>query len=145
MQNERNKYLKSEIAKLNATIKEISNIKKKRKALLERMNVIYKLQTDRTRLVHLMDELTKTLPDGVYYTSLKQRGSTLNLKGNAQSNARVSALMRNFDNAKWFANPQLGVVRTRTASGKRVSGFTMTVTQLGQPRKIKTSAKGDKK
>lgn len=142
-QNERNKYLKTEIAKLNKTIKEISSIKKKRKALLERMNVIYKLQTDRTRLVHLMDGLAQTLPDGVYYTSLKQRGNKLSLRGNAQSNARVSALMRNFATAKWFKHPLLGVVKAKSKSGKRVSAFTMTVTQLSQPRKTKPDAKAE--
>lgn len=144
-QNQRNKYLQGEISKLNKVIKEISNIKKKRKALVERMNVIYKLQANRTRLVHIMDELAQTLPEGVYYSYLKQSGNKLNLKGNAQSNARVSALMRNFDNAKWFQNPNLGVVRAGTAVGRRVSSFTMSVTQRNQPREIKTSDKGGTK
>jgi len=141
-QDQRNSYLKGEIGKLNKTIKEISNIKKKRRALVERMNVIYKLQADRTRLVHIMDELAQTLPEGVYYSYLKQSGRKLSLKGNAQSNARVSALMRNFDKAQWFQNPNLGFVKSGTAVGRRVSSFTMSVTQLSQPRKIKTGTKG---
>lgn len=145
-QNQRNKYLKSEINKLNKVIKEISDIKKKRKQLVARMNVIYKLQADRTRMVHIMDELVQTLPEGVHYTSLKQKGGALVLKGAAQSNARVSALMRNFDSSVWFENPDLKIVRAKGKGGRRVSSFDLTVKQRSAPKvAAKASRKGSNK
>ncbi len=144
-QNERNEYLKTEIAVLNNVIKEISNIKKKRKALVERMNVIYKLQADRTRMVHVLDELTQTLPEGVYYTSLKQQGNKLSLIGIAQSNARVSTLMRNFAGSTWFASPRLSVVRAQGAGGGRVSTFNMTIVQRTVPKKVKDTIENKNK
>jgi len=145
-QNERNKYLNSEIKKLNTIIKEISNIKKKRQTLVARMNVIYKLQADRTRMVHVLEELAQTLPEGVYYTSLRQKGKRLSLTGNAQSNARVSALMRNFAGSAWFSNPSLKIVKAKGKGGSRVSSFSMTITQLNTPKKApkKVDAKGGK-
>lgn len=136
-QNARNNYLGSEIAGLNKIIKEISNIKKRRKALVERMNVIYKLQADRTRMVHVLDELVQTLPEGVYYTSLKQRGNKLSLTGIAQSNARVSTLMRNFAGSTWFVNPRLSVVKAKGAGSGRVSSFNMTIIQRTTPKNKK--------
>jgi type IV pilus assembly protein PilN len=136
-QNNRNAYLQKEIAKLNSIIKEISDIKAQRKALIARMDVIYKLQGDRTRLVHVLDELVQTLPEGVYYQALTQQGKNLVLKGSAQSNARVSALMRNFDSSKWFDNPSLKIVSAKGKGGNRVSSFDMTVTQLSTPKKEK--------
>lgn len=136
-QNNRNAYLKKEIAKLDSIIKEIADIKAQRKALIARMDVIYKLQGDRTRLVHVLDELVQTLPEGVYYQALTQQGKNLVLKGSAQSNARVSALMRNFDSSKWFDNPSLKIVSAKGQGGNRVSSFDMTVTQLSSPKKEK--------
>lgn len=146
-QNNRNAYLQKEIAKLNSIIKEISDIKAQRKALIARMDVIYKLQGDRTRLVHVLDELVQTLPEGVYYQTLTQKGKNLVLKGSAQSNARVSALMRNFDSSKWFDNPSLKIVSAKGKGGNRVSSFDMTVTQLSSPKKEKaeTVTAGQKK
>jgi type IV pilus assembly protein PilN len=146
-QNQRNKYLQSEINKLNKVIKEISNIKKKRKQLVARMNVIYKLQADRTRMVHIMDELVQTLPEGVHYTTLQQKaGGTLVLKGAAQSNARVSALMRNFDSSVWFEYPNLKIVRAKGKGGGRVSSFDLTVKQRSAPKDAaKASRKGSNK
>jgi type IV pilus assembly protein PilN len=134
-QNSRNAYLQAEIKKLDKVIKEISDIKKQRAALIERMNVIYKLQGDRTRVVHMMDEIVQTLPEGVYYSSMVQKGNNLVLKGSAQSNARVSALMRNFDSSPWFSEPSLKVVQAKGKGGGRTSDFNMTVTQLATPKK----------
>jgi len=128
-QNDRNKYLKSEISALDKKIAEIKDIKQKRAALVARMNVIYKLQADRTRLVYVLNELVTTIPDGVYYTKLSKSGDNINLTGTAQSNARVSALMRNFDESPWFKNPSLKVINIKQSAGTRVSDFTMTVQQ----------------
>ncbi len=145
-QNQRNKYLQAEINKLNKVIKQISNIKKKRKQLVARMNVIYKLQADRTRMVHIMDELVQTLPEGVHYTRLQQKGDSLILKGAAQSNARVSALMRNFDSSQWFTNPNLKIVRAKGKGGGRISSFDLTVKQRATPKgTTKVLKKGKKK
>lgn len=128
-QNNRNSFLQAEISKLDKQIKEIKDIKQKRAALVARMNVIYRLQADRTNLVYVMDRLVKTIPEGVYYTSLTKKGNTISLVGTAQSNARVSALMRNFEESRWFKNPSLGVINVKGSGGSRVSNFKMSVQQ----------------
>ena len=128
-QKARNKYLQSEISKLDKQISEIRDIKKKRAALVARMNVIYRLQADRTKLVYVMDGLVKTIPEGVYYTKLTKAGNTIRIDGTAQSNARVSALMRNFEASPWFKNPDLAVINVKGSGGSRVSLFKMTVQQ----------------
>ena len=138
-QNARNKYLQSEISKLDKQIAEIKDIKKKRGALVARMNVIYRLQADRTRLVYVMDGLVKTIPEGVFYTQLTKSGNTIKIDGTAQSNARVSALMRNFEASPWFKNPDLAVINVRGSGGSRVSDFKMTVQQgSGTNKDVKT-------
>ena len=109
-QSKRNEFLNQEIAKVDQEIKDIAELKKKRADLIARMNVIYQLQGDRTQVVHLFDELARKLPDGVYFTGLKHSGTTIALQGLAQSNARVSALMRNLASSDWFADPELEVV-----------------------------------
>lgn len=128
-QNERNNFLKKEIAALDKKIEEIKDIKKKRAALVARMNVIYRLQADRTRLVYVLNELVTTIPEGVFYTSLNKNGDNISLVGTAQSNARVSALMRNFDESKWFKNPNLSVINVKGSGGSRISAFQMSVKQ----------------
>ena len=128
-QNARNNYLKKEISKLDKQIAEIKDIKKKRAALVARMNVIYRLQADRTKLVYVMDGLVKTIPEGVFYTKLTKSGNTIKIEGTAQSNARVSALMRNFETSPWFKNPDLAVINVKGSGGSRVSDFKMTVQQ----------------
>jgi len=128
-QNARNNYLKSEISKLDKQIAEIKDIKKKRAALVARMNVIYRLQADRTKLVYVMDGLVKTIPEGVFYTKLTKSGNTISIDGTAQSNARVSALMRNFEASPWFRSPDLAVINVKGSGGGRVSDFKMTVQQ----------------
>ncbi|MGW8247411.1 MAG: PilN domain-containing protein [Acidiferrobacterales bacterium] len=139
-QNARNNYLKKEISKLDKQIKEIRDIKKKRAALVARMNVIYRLQADRTKLVYVMDGLVKTIPEGVYYTQLTKQGNTIRIDGTAQSNARVSALMRNFEVSPWFKNPDLAVINVKGSGGSRVSMFKMTVQQgSGTAKDVKKS------
>jgi type IV pilus assembly protein PilN len=139
-QNARNNYLKKEISKLDKQIAEIKDIKKKRGALVARMNVIYRLQADRTKLVYVMDGLVKTIPEGVYYTKLTKSGNTIKIDGTAQSNARVSALMRNFEASPWFKNPDLAVINVKGSGGSRVSDFKMTVQQgSGTSEDVKTA------
>ncbi|MEJ2105792.1 MAG: PilN domain-containing protein [Acidiferrobacteraceae bacterium] len=133
-QQARNKYLHTQIADLDKVIAKIKDIKKQRSALVNRMGVIYKLQSDRTRMVHIMDALARTLPEGVYYKSMKQSGNNLILTGGAQSNARIAALLRNFEGSQWFANPNLKVVNVVHKGSSRISNFNLTVTQLSEAK-----------
>jgi type IV pilus assembly protein PilN len=128
-QQRRNEFLEKEISKVEEEIKEIRELQAARAALLARMRVIQQLQMDRTQVVHLFDDLVRKLPEGVYLTSLKQAGPTITLVGNAQSNARVSALMRNLDASDWFEKPDLDVINVNTKGSERVSEFTLRVNQ----------------
>ena len=96
-QNSRNALLKTEIAKLDEQIKEIDRLRDQTQALLARKQVVETLQANRAEAVHLLDQLVRQLPDGVYLKSVKQNGARITLVGYAQSNARVSTLMRNVE------------------------------------------------
>ena len=128
-QQKRNEFLDKETKKLDEEIKEIKELQAARAALLARMRVIQQLQADRTQVVHLFDDLVRKVPEGVYITSFKQAGPVITLTGNAQSNARVSALMRNLDASDWYAKPDLDVINVKTKGSDRVSEFTLRVSQ----------------
>lgn len=134
-QNKRNAFLDSEIKKVDAQIAEIKELKKKRDALVARMQVIQQLQSDRTQIVHVFDDLVRKLPEGMYLTNVKQTGGNLVLQGVAQSNARVSSFMRNLDTSNWFANPDLEVINVQPKGGERVSQFTLRVAQVNKSAK----------
>ncbi|HSD97580.1 MAG TPA: PilN domain-containing protein [Sulfuricaulis sp.] len=134
-QNKRNDFLNQEIAKVEKEIKEIAELKKQRADLIARMNVIYQLQGDRAQVVHLFDELARKLPDGIYFSSLKHSGSSISLQGVAQSNARVSALMRNLASSDWFADPELEVITVKPQGSDRVSNFSLKVKQVAKQQK----------
>ncbi len=139
-QKRRNHFLDEEIAKIDKKIKEIKDLEKEKENLLARMNVVEQLQTSRPEVVHLFDELVTALPDGVYLTSLVQKGRSITLEGYAQSNARVSSFMRNLDNSPWLTSPDLKRIQAVTRSdlgSVRLSRFTLVVTQT------KPKAKGD--
>lgn len=131
-QNGRNQFLEQEIAKVEKDIKEIAELKKQRQALITRMNVIYQLQADRARLVHVFDELARRIPEGVYFTSIKHAGGGSSLQGVAQSNARVSALMRNLGTSDYFADPELEVINVKDKGSDRVSEFSLRVKQVNK-------------
>lgn len=131
-QNQRNDFLQKEIAKLDEQIKEIAELKKKRADLIARMNVIQQLQSDRTRVVRIFDELARRLPEGVHLSSLKRTGDDLALSGAAQSNARVSALMRNLASSDWFLDPSLEVINVRQKGAERVSEFSLKVKNVAR-------------
>lgn len=133
-QQKRNEYLDGEIKKVEAEIKEIAELKKQRDALIARMNVIYQLQADRTQVVHVFDELVRKLPEGVHFTTVKHVGAATHLQGIAQSNARVSALMRNLQASDWFDSPELEVINVRDKGGERVSEFSLKVKQLAKKK-----------
>lgn len=131
-QESRNTYMQQQIERVERQIKEIDAIEKEKQRLLARMNVIQQLQLGRPQIVHVFDELVRTLPDGVFLTSIKQNGSGLALQGQAQSNARISAYMRNLDASEWFSNPQLSVIEaSKTGEAQtvadRTSRFTLNI------------------
>lgn len=124
-QTERNRFLKSEVAKLDKEIAEINKLKDEIQALLARKQVIETLQADRAQTVHLLDELVRQMPEGVYLKSVTQKGLSVNLLGYAQSNARVSTLMRNIETSPWLANPSLVEVKASTVEKRRVAEFNL--------------------
>ena len=124
-QVERNRFLKSEIAKLDKEIAEINKLKDEIQALLARKQVIETLQTDRAQTVHLLDELVRQMPEGVYLKSVVQKGMNVHVVGYAQSNARVSTLMRNIESSPWLATPGLIEVKATHVEKRRVSEFNL--------------------
>jgi type IV pilus assembly protein PilN len=124
-QVDRNRFLKSEIAKLDKEIAEINKLKDEIQALLARKQVIETLQADRAQTVHLLDELVRQMPEGVYVKSVTQKGLNVNVLGYAQSNARVSNLMRNIEASPWLANPGLVEVKASTVAKRRVAEFNL--------------------
>ena len=116
-QNERNAYLEAEIAKVKEQNKEIDRLDSQKKRLLDRKQVIEELQGKRSQMVHLFDSLVRTIPDGVVLTALKQEGDTLTLEGRTQSNARVSAYMRNLEGSGWMTNPELSIIEAKAQEG----------------------------
>lgn len=129
-QSARNDYVRKEIAALDARIKEISELRRRRQELLERMKIIQDLQGNRPVIARVFDQLVRTLPDGVYFTSLKMTGKTIAIGGAAESNNRVSALMRNLDASEWLTAPNLTEVKAVTAGAvDQANVFQLTVQQ----------------
>ncbi len=124
-QNDANDFLKKEIAVLDKQIAEIKRLKEQTQALLSRKQIIEDLQRDRGETVYLLTELVKQVPEGVYLKSLKQDGLKVNITGYAQSNARVSALMRNLEASPWLEQPQLIEVKSVVLNGRRSNEFAM--------------------
>ena len=124
-QNRKNDFLKQEIAVLDKQLEEIKQLREKTNALLARKKVIEDLQRDRGETVYLLSELTQQVPEGVYLKSLKQDGLNVNIAGYAQSNARVSALMRNLEASPWLERPVLIETKAVVLDGRRVNEFSM--------------------
>jgi type IV pilus assembly protein PilN len=122
-QESRNNYLQGEIAKLNRRIKEIDKLEETKANLLARMNVIQQLQESRPEVVHLFDEVVRAIPEGVYLTRLTQSGGQVVVEGRAQSNARVSAFMRNIQASAWIDNPDLLLIENKDQTGTGLSHF----------------------
>jgi len=121
----RNDFLKKEIAALDKELDEIKRLKEQTRALLARKQVIENLQRDRGETVYLLSELVKQVPEGVYLKSLKQNGLNVTITGYAQSNARVSALMRNLEASPWLEQPRLIETKAAVQSGRRINEFGM--------------------
>ena len=130
-QKSRNALLKTEIAKLDEQIKEIDRLREQIQAVISRKQVVETLQANRSEAVHLLDQLVRQLPDGVYLRSIRQVGAKVTLNGYAQSNARVSTLMRNIEASPWVAEPNLVEIKlvpapgSPPAAGLKMSEFTL--------------------
>jgi len=124
-QNQRNNFIVAETKKLEQQIKEIDDLMKKRESLIERMKVIQDLQGNRPFIVKMFDDLVRTLPDGVFYHQIKSTGDVLTITGYAESNNRVSNLMRNLDASELFDAPNLSKVQA--GKDKSVNEFDLTV------------------
>ena len=124
-QERRNEYLKQEIVVLDKQIAEIRKLREQTEALLARKTIVENLQSTRSDVVHLLDQMLRILPDGVYLKTIKQTGNKINLGGFAQSNARVSTLMRAIEDSPWLDSPGLIEIHATTAAGIRMSEFTL--------------------
>ncbi|MGH8617381.1 MAG: PilN domain-containing protein [Burkholderiales bacterium] len=139
-QKGRNTYLEGEIAILDKQIDEIKRLKEQTAQLLARKKVVESLQANRNETVYLIDQLVRQLPDGVYLKSIKQQGAKVTINGLAQSNARVSTLMRNLESSPWLEKPNLIEIKAITdKSSARLSDFTLSVNL------VRTEAAGDSK
>lgn len=131
-QDARNTFLEQEIAKLDKEIGEIKKIREQTQALLERKQVVETLQSNRTEVVHLFDQMIRLLPDGLYLKSFKQTGDVITISGYTQSSARVSSLMRNLDDSPWFESASLIEIKAATVNNLRANEFVLTVKQTRQ-------------
>ena len=133
-QNARNQVLQTDIAALDEKIAQIRNLRQERERLLARMRIIQDLQGNRPVIVHVFDEMVRTLSSGVHYTSVKMQAQELSVNGFAESNNRISALMRNLDGSDWFARPNLKNIKEDAGNpnyGTQASRFDLTFQQVG--------------
>ncbi|MBB3060999.1 PilN domain-containing protein [Microbulbifer rhizosphaerae] len=133
-QNERNQILQTEIAALDKKVREIKDLKKRRQELIDRMRVIQELQGNRPLSVRYFDEMVRSAPEGLWLTSLKRSGNTMQVSGVAESNNRVSSFMRNLDQSEWYQEPNLTGVTAKPEFGEQASAFQMTVSVSGRKK-----------
>jgi type IV pilus assembly protein PilN len=124
-QNQRNSYLETEIKNVEKELKEVNKVKKKKAELLSRMEVIQRLQSDRTRMVKLFDGLARNLPKGMYLSLFEIKGNKITLRGSADSNGTISKFMRQIEDSDYFTTPNLNVINIKNNKGLRVSNFTL--------------------
>lgn len=146
-QRDRNVYLTQEMASLDKQIEEIKSIKEQTQDLLARKQVVESLQTNRSEAVHLVDQLVRQLPEGMWLKSVKQTGQIVNIIGLAQTNGRISTLMRNLDGSEWLEKPELVEIKATTANNVQASEFSMNVRvkRAAAQTDDAASAKGGKK
>ncbi|WP_416422056.1 PilN domain-containing protein [Pseudomonas sp. App30] len=131
-QNARNAYIQTQITALDERIKQIAELKARRKQLIERMKIIQDLQANRPIIGHLFDQLARTVPDGVYFTDVKMTDKSIAVSGSAESNNRVSDLMRNMEASPWMAAPSLTEVKAKPGADQQQTNsnnFQLTVRQ----------------
>ena len=135
-QNARNQRLETEIVVLEKSIAEIDGLERQKERLLARMEIIEQLQRSRPEIVHLFDEMTRQLPEGVYLTGMRQNGTAVELMGIAQSSTRVSALMRQIDGSDWLADPGVIKVETTETGPARQAEFVVNLKQISQEEQL---------
>jgi type IV pilus assembly protein PilN len=140
-QERRNDQLRAEIKKLDKQIEEINNLESAKQKFIARMEIIERLQRSRPEIVHVFDEIVRTLPDGVYLTGVKQTDKKFKFDGVAQSSTRVSSFMRNIDGSDWLRNPELEVVQTTKDKGPG-SNFTLYADQVSNAGQDEAGGKG---
>ncbi len=127
-QESRNAYLQNEIDLLKKDLKEIEELESTKANLLARMDIIQELQTRRPQVVHTFQELAERVPDGVYLQSMRQKKDVLAFEGKADSNARVSTLMRNLGSSDWFKQPGLELIESKDRDDG-ISSFKLRLSQ----------------
>jgi type IV pilus assembly protein PilN len=140
-QEHRNEQLRVEIKKLDKQIEEINDLESSKQKFIARMEIIEKLQRSRPEIVHVFEEIVRTLPDGVYLTGVKQTDKKFKFEGVAQSSTRVSSFMRNLDGSEWLRNPELEVVQTTKDKGPG-SNFTLYADQVSTVAQDEGAGKG---
>ena len=143
-QDSRNAYMKDQIHQLDDKLTEIKRLEETKSKLLARKQIIEQLQANRSQMVHLFDELVKTIPDGVRLTSMKQNGDTLTLAGVAQSNASVATYMRNLDKSSWLKRSDLQQTQAKGNDKRDRFEFGLTVKLTSPEEKEKERAAADK-
>jgi type IV pilus assembly protein PilN len=141
-QRARNQYLTQNIKELDKIIAEIRDLQKRRNQLIDRMRVIQELQGNRPIIVRVLDQLVRTVPDGVFYTALNTKAKTITIDGVAESNNRVSSLMRRLDGSDWLANPNLDKVSAAPKFGDQATTFKLTVKVQAPAAENDDSGKG---
>lgn len=126
-QRGRNSYLGQHIKELDKQVAEIKELERKKNQLIERMRVIQELQGNRPIIVRILDQLVRTVPDGVFYNRVVSKDKTITISGVAESNNRVSSLMRRLDASDWLANPNLDAVRAAPNYGEQANTFELKV------------------
>jgi type IV pilus assembly protein PilN len=126
-QRARNDYITQNIRELDKQVEEIKDLQRKRNQLIDRMRVIQELQGNRPIIVRVLDQLVRTVPDGVFYTLVSATGGDININGVAESNNRVSSLMRRLDASEWLKEPNLDAVRAAPAYGEQANTFNLSV------------------
>ena len=129
-QEARNARLTAEIVELQKDITEIDGLERQKERLLARMEIIERLQQSRPEVVHLFDEISRQMPEGVYLTGMKQTGSRVEIRGVAQSSTRVSALMRQIDSSEWMTDPDVDKVETTQSGASRKAAFVLYLKQV---------------
>ena len=128
-QQQRNEFLRTETGKIERQIKEIKELEQERERLISRMRAIETLQSSRPAIVHVLDDIVTTLPDGVLLTEIQQKGDTFEISGVAQSNARVSSFMRNIERSEWLKEPKLEVIETSSKNQSHGATFKLRARQ----------------
>ncbi len=137
-QNQRNSFLTTEITKLDQQILEIEKLEAKKASLIARQQVIEELQANRTQMVHLFDELVKTIPNGVFLEKITQQGTRISMEGYSQSHSRVSDYMRRLDDSEWFSKIELDYIKADSTLGTHEQKFKLSVRLVNPNRKKDT-------